>query len=200
MLSEPKLRAALREHRFVRLPRQPDTRESAVAIVVRFVPNAEVLLMKRAEAPDDKWSGHMSFPGGRRERHDTDLSATATRETLEEVGLDLTVHGEQVGLLDEIQAIGEGTPLNMLIAPVVFIVAEPGVAIAPGDEATEVMWSPLGPMERGETRTTLLYDYRGRSIEMPGFRVREHIVWGLTYRMLEAFFRVVRGRRSEPIG
>ena len=87
----------------------------------------------------------------------------------------------------------------MVITPFVFLLVHPNVRIQPSHEATEVMWSPLAPMADGETRTTLPYEYRGRTVQMPGFRVREHIVWGLTYRMLESFFEILRfGAQTAP--
>ena len=44
-------------------------------------PMPRVLLMKRTERAGDPWSGHISLPGGRHDRTDADLLATAIRET-----------------------------------------------------------------------------------------------------------------------
>ena len=55
---------------------------AAVAAILRQAPSGlEVLFIKRAERDGDPWSGHMAFPGGRREPHDSDLYSTALRET-----------------------------------------------------------------------------------------------------------------------
>jgi 8-oxo-dGTP pyrophosphatase MutT (NUDIX family) len=40
----------------------------------------------------DRWTGHVAFPGGKRDPEDTDDRAVAIRETSEEVGLDLTTN------------------------------------------------------------------------------------------------------------
>ncbi|KAJ1933168.1 hypothetical protein FBU59_006121, partial [Linderina macrospora] len=45
--------------------------------------------MQRSAHPGDPWSGHIGFPGGKREETDTDDKMTAIRETREELGLEL---------------------------------------------------------------------------------------------------------------
>ncbi|CAM9102783.1 unnamed protein product [Choristocarpus tenellus] len=49
----------------------------------------QVLLIRRAINPRDKWSGHVALPGGRQEFGETDLQ-TAVRECREEVGIELS--------------------------------------------------------------------------------------------------------------
>lgn len=62
----------------------------------------EILFIKRAGRVGDRWSGHVAFPGGRRDPPDVDDRATAIRETREEVGLDLAHrHCLYVGNLPE---------------------------------------------------------------------------------------------------
>lgn len=49
----------------------------------------EVLFIKRAARTGDRWTSHVALPGGKREPTDESDWAAGTRETLEEVGLDL---------------------------------------------------------------------------------------------------------------
>ena len=94
------------------------TRRAAVAIVLRDGPSGiEVLFIHRAEHPEDPWSGHMAFPGGRAEDGEPPL-LTAMRESAEEVGLDLG-RAELLGALDEVQAVRR-VPVDLAIAPFVF--------------------------------------------------------------------------------
>ena len=51
--------------------------------------DAEVLFIKRAARQGDRWTSHVALPGGKRDTEDENDKATAVRETLEEVGLDL---------------------------------------------------------------------------------------------------------------
>ena len=60
----------------------------------------EILFIKRANRVGDKWTGHVAFPGGRRDPEDDSDLAAAIRETQEEVGIALTpANAIQVGNL-----------------------------------------------------------------------------------------------------
>jgi 8-oxo-dGTP pyrophosphatase MutT (NUDIX family) len=165
-------------------------RRAAVAAILRPVPgDTEVLLIRRAERKGDPWSGHMAFPGGHYEPIDVDLRATAMRETLEEVGLDLSQH-DYLGQLDEFPATARGRRVGMLIAPYVFALrGQP--EFQPNYEVAELVWAPLGQMMRGEIDTIKELDYDGELRRMPAFRVQDHIVWGMTHAMLRSLFVVL---------
>ena len=92
-------------------PREIEGPESwaAVSMTLRDGPDGpEVFLIRRSEHPDDPWSGHMAFPGGRKDDIDETLLATAHRETLEEVGLSLIEDADALGRLDDLQAVARG--------------------------------------------------------------------------------------------
>ena len=79
-----------------------DKTRAAVAVVLG--PTSEglqLLFIERAQHPDDPWSGHIAFPGGRIEADDPSPRAAAERETLEEVGLDLST-AEYWGRVDDL--------------------------------------------------------------------------------------------------
>ena len=64
--------------------------------------DAEVLFIKRAARVGDRWTSHVALPGGKREPADVDDRATSSRETKEEIGLDLDVeHCLFIGNLPE---------------------------------------------------------------------------------------------------
>lgn len=173
-----------------------DERQAAVAAILRAPrsgDDAEVLLIRRSERQGDPWSGHMAFPGGRRDPSDPNLFSTARRETLEEVGLDLAAHARLLARLPDIPAVARARRVGMIITPFVFALEEPNPPpFALSEEVAEVLWAPLGPMARGERRTTYAYQHDGQLFEMPAFDVDTRIVWGLTHRMLEMLFDVLR--------
>lgn len=164
---------------------------AAVAAVLREGPSGpEVLLIRRAQRDGDPWSGHMAFPGGRQDASDADPLATALRETREEVGLDLALHAEVVGRLDDITAMARGKRAGLVVSPFVFaLLGEPELTLS--DEVDAVHWAPIEPMRRGETSTTFAYSGPEFALDLPGFRVGDEIVWGLTHRMLWNLFQLL---------
>jgi 8-oxo-dGTP pyrophosphatase MutT (NUDIX family) len=172
---------------------EPGHGRAAVAIVVRDGTNGpQVLLIRRAEHPADAWSGHMAFPGGRQDPEDENLIATAIRETFEEVGLDLGQAGRLLGQLAPVPAVARGRPVGMTIVPFIFeLVADAELLYS--DEVVDAVWVPLDPLLQGQLRTTLAVDRdSGERVELPAHDVGGRIVWGLTYRMLDSLFELLR--------
>lgn len=167
-------------------------RRAAVAAILREgARGPEVFFIRRAEHPLDPWSGHMAFPGGREEPTDTDLLETAVRETREEVSLDLAQHAQLLGRLDELPVTARGKRTGLTVAPFVFELTA-DVPIAYNHEVAEVLWAPLEPMFRGKLATRFDYEIGGERIQLPAHDVEGRIVWGLTHRMLEGFFALLR--------
>ncbi len=165
---------------------------AAVAAVLREgAQGAEVLLIQRAEREGDPWSGHMAFPGGRRDATDADLHATAVRETREEVGLDLATHGRLLGRLADLQAIARARPTGMTITPFVFALTGEATLTFDPEEVAAALWVPIAPLARGEGAGTVVYEREAGRLELPCWRIQGHVVWGLTHRMLLSLFEVI---------
>lgn len=151
----------------------------------------EVLFIRRAEREGDPWSGHMAFPGGRHEPSDQDMHETALRETREEMGVHLPDHGELIGRLDDVPAMARGVKTGTVVSPFVWMLRETPV-FAPNEEVDEVHWASLTELLRGEANTTIDYPWQGQMLTLPGYRVGPRVVWGLTYKILNDLFTLVR--------
>lgn len=171
-------------------PHTADLR-TAVAALLRFdrgVP--DVLLMKRVERAEDAWSGHISLPGGRASPADADLLATAMRETREEVGVDLPGCARLIGRLEPLRAVARGYIEPMIIAPFVFVQTGP-VTIELGHEAQEAFWFPLDRAVSGELSEEYRFVLGPETRILPSWRYQGHVIWGLTYRMLDDLLGLV---------
>ena len=140
--------------------------------------------MKRAEYAGDPWSGQVAFPGGRQEPDDATLWDTAVRETLEETGLDLARDGHLLGRLDELH------PRAATLPP---IVVRPYVAVAPADlklalspELSLAFWVPLERL-REDAHVVSTVAPRGVAMRVPSVVHDGHVIWGMTFRILEDF-------------
>src|SRR5215469_5622424 len=92
--------------------------QAAVAILHTRGPEESVLLIRRSERAGDPWSGHWSFPGGRRDPEDQDLLETALRELAEECGIILE-RGQMEAALPPTNA-GRRLGRVVLVAPFLF--------------------------------------------------------------------------------
>ncbi len=165
---------------------------AAVAIVLRDSPaGIELLLIRRAEAEHDPWSGHVSFPGGRAEPADESLEATAVRETAEETGIDLRRDARALGRLDEVRAMARGRPVDLVIAPFVFRLLRPVVG-APNHEVVSLHWLPLATLLDPAVRAPFEVRYEGEALRLPSLRVAGLVVWGLTFRMFASFAELLQ--------
>ena len=159
---------------------------AVVAAIVRQSSSAgaEILLIRRAEDARDPWSGHMALPGGHRDPSDRDLVATALRETLEEVGLDLARDAELLGPLQSARALsGRRPPFD--IYPFVFALAREVEPRANPREVHRIVWARLDHLLSPAASTSIAHPIPGAEPRrLPAFDVDGHVVWGLTYRIL----------------
>jgi 8-oxo-dGTP pyrophosphatase MutT (NUDIX family) len=171
----------------------PRPGRAAVAIVLRDVEDGpQVLLIRRAERTGDPWSGHMAFPGGREDPGDESLVATAIRETREELALDLSTSGRLLGRLSDLPAVARGRRVGITIAPFVFELTSDVELAYRVEEVAEAIWVPLDPLLNGRLHTTFAHERDGLRTLSPAHDVDGRIVWGLTYRMLESLFALLR--------
>lgn len=178
---------ALAAHPPLELQGAGHVRLAAILLALRLREDGEpeLLLIKRADAEGDPWSGHIAFPGGRMEPADNDLAVTAVRETWEETGIDVVRDGRLLGQLDDLRPRSALLP-PIIIRPFVAIVRS-DVAITPSAEVASAFWVPVSVLaERPSWGTGLVHTTAGQR-RVSTFRHGEHTVWGLTERVLRQF-------------
>ncbi|MDB4881928.1 MAG: hypothetical protein JWL95_694 [Gemmatimonadetes bacterium] len=159
-------------------------RRAAILLALRARADGEpeLLMIKRAEAEGDPWSGHIACPGGRMEPGDRDLAVTAVRETLEETGVDIARDGRLLGHLDDL------SPRTAYLPPIVIrpylALVRADVEIVPSAEVAEAFWVPISALRTVSAWGTGTVSVRGRDAQVSVFRHGEYTVWGLTERVL----------------
>jgi 8-oxo-dGTP pyrophosphatase MutT (NUDIX family) len=170
-------------------PQGPDEPPAAVAAVLREgADGSELLFIKRAEREGDPWSGHLAFPGGKREHTDASLAETAIRETEEEVGLRLAP-ASCLARLANVVAHSNG----YRVAQFVFALDEPDAVIALSAEVTATRWVSLARLARFEGAGTLPWTRDGVRMELPCIHLGDYVLWGMTYRMVLQLLEALRG-------
>lgn len=155
---------------------------AAVAAVFRVADNEpELLFIKRAHAEGDPWSGHIAFPGGRIEPGDVTLQDTAVRETHEELALDLRM-GRVLGRLDDLAPRSRSLP-SIIVRPFVAVVAGE-LDLVPSREVAATFWVPLTMLRDPRTQDEHVMTINGARARFPAYRVSEHLVWGMTERIV----------------
>jgi len=179
-----RLRSSLASRNAVEAEDETGVRRAAVALIFRAGADGspELLFIKRAEYPGDPWSGQIAFPGGREEAGDSSLEETAARETREETGIDLAREGMVIGVLDDLR------PMRIRLPAVV---VRPYVAVVhreePLDLSSEValaFWIPFGDLAQKESWQNDTVFARGVQINARVFRHDDHVIWGMTERIL----------------
>ncbi len=167
-----RLRAALRQ----RPPLLLSSDVKAAVAVVFQPPEPQLLFIRRAEYPHDPWSGHIAFPGGKQDKGDRDLRATAQRETREEIGMDLT-GADYLGQLDDLQ-----TTISPLVVSG-FAYSAPRHQPRLSEEVEDCFWVPLLRLSEINRRTHLTVE--GRRFPALSLGPEKPLLWGITYRFVE---------------
>jgi 8-oxo-dGTP pyrophosphatase MutT (NUDIX family) len=143
------------------------------------------VVLTRRRADLRRHAGEISFPGGRQDAEDPDLTATALREAEEEIGLERS----QVELLGAL-APTSTFATNYVIHPFVGIVPAGIAWQLSAREVDAVLELPLQAVRAGRTRTRM--ERRGISFETDTYVVDEHLIWGATARILETLLERLR--------
>jgi 8-oxo-dGTP pyrophosphatase MutT (NUDIX family) len=169
----------------------PPTARKAAVLMLLFQKNGEwhIVLTERTGNDRDPHSRQISFPGGSVEPSDVDLTATALRETHEEIGVEPTV----------IQVIGAMTDVYI---PVSNFHVQPFLAWTKGTpqykrqetEVKQVIETPLSVL-KNETNWKVKDIRISETQELknvPYFDVDGKHVWGATAMMLAEFLEILR--------
>jgi len=165
----------------------PQTASAAVAIIRCRTPRDRYLILRRAAHPDDPWSGHFSFPGGRKDKTDTDLLATCIRETAEETGILLSVDQLQQRLV--LEPAGRLLSQPIWVQPFLFTLPEPPPLQLNPKEIQGAVWLDAEHFQTADHHQNVEL-LPGRLF--PAYPVEDYYLWGFTYRLLRSILKMDR--------
>jgi len=139
----------------------------------------ETLVVKRAVAEGDPWSGDMAFPGGKRAQCDADLRETVKREVMEETSMDLDC-AEFLGFYPSI--LTSIRPGSTVLPQVYLYDGKPDIHL--NEELSRYYWVHLSELAAHRCKALV----KGR--ESSVFDLGTDKVWGLTYKMLDILLKM----------
>ncbi|GLB51632.1 coenzyme A pyrophosphatase [Neptunitalea chrysea] len=158
-----------------------DARKAAV--LACFYPNIQEdvqLLLTLRHSYNGVHSNQISFPGGKSEKVDVNLTETALRETEEEVG----IHRSNVEVVKELSKVFI-PPSNFLVQPYLgYVKTTPDFTIQEYEVATliEVAFADL--MDDHFIEEVPITTSYAKNIHVPAFNFYDNIVWGATGMIL----------------
>ena len=157
-------------------------RPAAVLVpVMRREAGLTILLTQRTDHLYDH-AGQISFPGGRSEAHDASPTATALRESFEEIGLPHS-HVEVLGFLSAYMTV-----TGYHVTPVVGLVSPPTAFNLDAFEVAEAFEVPLTFFLDPQNHQRNTLQYQGLTRHYYAMPYERRYIWGATAGMLMNFY------------
>ncbi len=168
-----------------------DEAQAAVALIRTAGPNPEYLFLRRAQNPQDPWSGHFALPGGKREAGDASLLDTAIREAFEECGISLKPWHWVQDL--PLATAGGGLSRPIKVAPYLFEVEARPPLFLQDEEIAEFHWLSLEYLTDPANHSHAALSGHFPEMLFPCIRVSASqggAIWGFTYGVFKSFLEM----------
>jgi 8-oxo-dGTP pyrophosphatase MutT (NUDIX family) len=177
---------------FPRVPREDSVQAAVLILLYPHKGKVHTVFIQRPDY-DGVHGGQISFPGGKQEKSDRDLSHTAIRESSEETGTDP----------DHLEIIGILTPL---LIPVSNIVVTPVLAWSDSRpdfmiQESEVRFVIEAELERFLDHSivkTRPWEIRGEPIDIRYFDYDGHVIWGATAMIFNELLTIINRAALSP--
>ena len=155
-------------------------REAAVLIAVtKPTPQVDSQIVLTVRSSDLKsHAGQISLPGGTREGMDSDLTATALRESEEEIGLTPS-EVKIIGRLGDLTL-----PSGYMVTPIVGVI-NPGIKfIRQEDEVADIFQAPLDLVLDIPSYKKSKVEFKGKERTILELQHEDYRIWGATAAIL----------------
>ncbi len=165
---------------------KPPIKSSVLILLYPFDNDIYTVLIKRAKY-NGVHSSQISFPGGKYENIDKNLTHTALRETYEEIGVNP----------DLINIIGQISPIYV---PVSNYKAQPFIgytAVKPNFkidtiEVNNIINLKIKELQKNKNKQTGYFTVENQKIEAPYYNANGNKIWGATAMVLSEFLKIVK--------
>tara|TARA_B110000438_G_scaffold175011_1_gene167292 strand:- start:7894 stop:8499 length:606 start_codon:yes stop_codon:yes gene_type:complete len=165
-----------------------ETKEFMVAAVSILIekdnPDFPIYMIKRAN--EGRHALEWAFPGGKTEKIDKDLSDTASRETNEEIGVDLNAFSLW-GELDPVTTLGTG----WIIQPYVGEIKKNSYIKKNDDEVEEIAKIPLFKLIEEINNRYVSFTRNGKRIDSQAYAYEDKLIWGASARMINQLSNIL---------
>lgn len=176
-------------------PRVPRADSTQAAVMILLYPKNDLIHTVFIQRPayEGVHGGQISFPGGKKESGDNDLTKTAIRETSEEIGVNPS----------EINIINTLTPLfipvsNIIVTPVVGWLDRQPVFTRQEEEVVFIIEADIKTLINPSGIKIKPFEIRGEMIDIKYFDYNGNVIWGATAMILHELFTIIRrGNFSE---
>ena len=190
-LTLDRIRGALQGLEPRRTPFPGRKTRAAVAVILAGENNRlHMALIRRAEREGDPWSGHMALPGGRAQSNDPHPQGVAERETREEVGIQLEPR-HRIADLDEMPVHLGLVDTGIVLTPIVYHIGAQQPPFALNGEVAKAYWVPIDHLFNPANLVRKTVVRQGNRLQYPAIAYQGQTIWGLTYRVLGDFSRLI---------
>lgn len=144
-------------------------------------------LIVRSEHENDRHSGQISLPGGKRDASDLSFEDTARRETSEEIGIGKT----HIRIIREISPIYI-PPSNFYVHPYISYTGKNPVFQLQEAEAVHLIEFPITSLLRLDGQPEMMALPGTRGVEVPVINFDGFIIWGATAMILNEFSHLLK--------
>ncbi|WP_394229845.1 CoA pyrophosphatase [Shewanella colwelliana] len=157
------------------------------AVLVAFIEQKQELhlILTRRASHLRAHPGQISFPGGKVEKSDKNLEATALREAHEEIAL----------AISNVEVLGQYPMFNTFtgfaIAPIIGVVKQGFNPILDPGEVDELFTVPLSFLLNPANRVVKHFMRRGIQYPVYFIQYQEYFIWGATAAMIDRICRQI---------
>lgn len=175
------------------LEKAPPANAINSAVLVLLVPSLnewEVVLIKR-NFYNGIHSGQVSFPGGKCDKNDSDITYTACREAFEELGIER----EDFKIIGQLSRLYV-PPSNYVIYPVLATSTNRREYNPDPREVAGYIHAPLSCFNPSLITRSRVQAGPDEWIEAPSYVIDEHVIWGATAMIIAELYQVAAAEAS----